>query len=134
MENSHAWKSSIQKPYSTINFELSVENISYISIRGLLCYVQQTSFLSLAMLMSYFTQKRLYSPNFGPRSYPRSSSDRLGQINIKKKAIFRLLAFFVFFVVVFGFRFTRNILIGLPDVTKINDMVFNEATLIEDRN
>ncbi|MEI7558268.1 MAG: hypothetical protein WCJ45_05700 [bacterium] len=45
-----------------------------------------------------------------------------------------MLAIFALFVVVFGFWFTRNILIGLPDVSKINDMIFNEATLIEDRN
>jgi membrane carboxypeptidase/penicillin-binding protein len=48
--------------------------------------------------------------------------------------LFRLLAIFLFFVVVFGFRFTKNILIDLPDVTKIKDMVFNEATVIQDRN
>ena len=48
--------------------------------------------------------------------------------------IFWLLAGFIFFLLVFGIRFTKNILADLPDVSKINDMVFNEATLIEDRN
>ena len=48
--------------------------------------------------------------------------------------VFWLLAAFIFFVVVFGFRFTKNILIDLPDVSKIKDMVFNEATIIQDRN
>jgi len=56
------------------------------------------------------------------------------QPNRKKKVVFWLLALFIFFVVVFGFWFTKNILVDLPDVSKINDMVFNEATLIEDRN
>jgi len=63
-----------------------------------------------------------------------SSLHRDGQPNKKKKILFWLIAAFIFFMVVFGFRFTRNILIGLPDVSKINNMVFNEATLIEDRN
>lgn len=48
--------------------------------------------------------------------------------------IFWLLAGFIFFLLVFGIWFTKNILADLPDVSKINDMVFNEATLIEDRN
>ena len=83
--------------------------------------------------MSYFNQKRLYSPSFIGRSYT-SSSHPLGQANRKKKMVFWLLAAFIFFVVVFGFRFTKNILIDLPDVSKIKDMVFNEATIIQDRN
>ncbi|MFA7298574.1 MAG: transglycosylase domain-containing protein [Candidatus Absconditabacterales bacterium] len=82
--------------------------------------------------MSYFNQKRLYSPNFSGRV---SSYSQHGiQPNRKKKVVFWLLALFIFFVVVFGFWFTKNILVDLPDVSKINDMVFNEATLIEDRN
>ena len=85
--------------------------------------------------MSYFKQKRLYSPNFSGRTHTSSSSHyQYGQPNNKKKVVFWLLAAFVFVVVVFGVWFTRNILIGLPDVSKINDMVFNEATIIEDRN
>lgn len=48
--------------------------------------------------------------------------------------VFWLLALFLFFVVVFGFWFTKNILIDLPDVSKVKDMIFSEATLIEDRN
>ncbi len=47
---------------------------------------------------------------------------------------FWLLVLFVFCFFVFGFWFTRNILIDLPDVSKIKDMVFNEATVIQDRN
>lgn len=81
--------------------------------------------------MSYFNQKRLYSPTFTSWSY---SSSVYSQKDKKKKMLFRLLAIFLFFVVVFGFRFTKNILIDLPDVTKIKDMVFNEATVIQDRN
>ena len=85
--------------------------------------------------MSYFKQKRLYSPNFSGRTHTSSSSHyQYGQPNKKKKVVFWLLATFIFVVVVFGVWFTRNILIGLPDVSKINDMVFNEATIIEDRN
>ncbi|MEI6672423.1 MAG: hypothetical protein WCL02_03565 [bacterium] len=83
--------------------------------------------------MNYFQQKRLYSPNFSPKSHTYSSP-HYGQPNKKKKVVFWLLTVFLFFIVVFGFWFTRNILIDLPDVSKINDMVFNEATLIEDRN
>jgi len=83
--------------------------------------------------MSYFNQKRLYTPNFIGGSYT-SSSYPYEQANKKKKIVFRLLAAFIFFVVVFGFWFTKNILIDLPDVTKVNDMIFNEATIIQDRN
>ena len=84
--------------------------------------------------MNYFKQKRLYSPNFSSRSHISSSHYHSGQPNRKKKIVFWFLAAFIFFVVVFGVWFTRNILIDLPNVSKINDMVFNEATLIEDRN
>jgi hypothetical protein len=87
--------------------------------------------------MNYFKQKRLYSPNFGRTSHSHTSSSsyyQYGQSNKKKKVAFWLIAGFVLFAVVFGIRFTRNILIGLPDVSKVNDMVFNEATLIQDRN
>ena len=79
--------------------------------------------------MSYFNQKRLYSPSFSGGSYTSS-----GVRNKKKKIIFWLLAGFIFLVVVFGFRFTRNILIDMPDVSQIKDMVFSEATIIQDRN
>lgn len=85
--------------------------------------------------MNYFKQKRLYSPNFSQKRQRYSSSSyTYGQANKKKKVVFWFLALFVFVIVVFGFWFTRNILIDLPDVSKINDMVFNEATIIEDRN
>ncbi|MEI6773712.1 MAG: hypothetical protein WCL18_02590 [bacterium] len=86
-------------------------------------------------VMSYFKQKRLYSPNFSGKSHTSSSSYyNYSKPNKKKKAVFWLLAVFVLGVVVFGFWFTRNILIDLPDVSKINDMVFSEATIIQDRN
>ena len=32
------------------------------------------------------------------------------------------------------FWFIKNVLIGLPDINTVNDMVFNEATVIQDRN
>jgi membrane peptidoglycan carboxypeptidase len=83
--------------------------------------------------MSYFNQKRLYSPNFNGGTYTSSRSLR-GTKDNKKKIIFRLIALFGLFIVVFGFRFTRNILMDLPDVTEIKDMVFSEATVIQDRN
>jgi len=84
--------------------------------------------------MSYFNQKRLYSPSFSSPWYTWSRSS--GNLNrfTKKKVVFWLLSLFVFFTVVFGFWFTRNILIDLPDVTKIKDMVFSEATIIQDKN
>jgi hypothetical protein len=86
--------------------------------------------------MNYFQQKRLYSPNFtsGAHTHHSSYPHTHTNPNRKKKLVFWFLAAFIFFVVVFGFWFTRNILIDLPNVNKINDMVFNEATLIEDRN
>lgn len=80
--------------------------------------------------MSYFNHKRLYSPSFGGWS----TSSRGNFFKNKKKVVFWLLAVFIFFVVVFGFWFTKNVLIGLPDVSEIKDMVFNEATIIQDRN
>jgi penicillin-binding protein 1A len=52
----------------------------------------------------------------------------------KKKIWFRSLIGCIFLLIVFAFRFTRNVLVGLPDVTKIKDMVFSQATVIEDRN
>jgi len=79
--------------------------------------------------MSYFNKKRLYSPSFGVPS--RTS---YGVKNKKKKVMFWLLAGFLFFVLVCGFRLTKNVLVDLPDVTKIKDMVFSEATIIQDRN
>lgn len=82
--------------------------------------------------MSYFNKKRLYSPNFVSTQVSRSWQRR--SKNKNKKVIFWLLFLFIFFVIVFGFWFTRNILIGLPDVSEINDMIFNEATIIQDRN
>ncbi len=82
--------------------------------------------------MSYFNQKRLYSPNFSGWTY--TSHNYHSHPNRKKKIFFWLLSVFVFFTVVFGFWFTRNVLVGLPDVTSIKNMVFSEATLIEDRN
>lgn len=39
-----------------------------------------------------------------------------------------------FFSIVWGFRFTKNVLQDLPDVSKIKDMVFSQATVITDRN
>ena len=82
--------------------------------------------------MSYFNQKRLYSPSLHRNSY--SSRRSFSLKGSKKKVFFRLLAGFLFFVVVFSIWFTRNILIGLPDVSQIKDMVFSEATVIQDRN
>ena len=84
--------------------------------------------------MSYFNQKRLYSPSFNGGSYTSPSSPHYGQTNRKKKAVFRLLAAFILVAVVFGFWLTRNVLIDLPDVSKIKDIVFSEATIIQDRN
>jgi len=85
--------------------------------------------------MSYFNQKRLYSPTFSTwSSVSHASHYWYTQPNKKKKMFFWLLSGFVFFCVVFGFWFTKNILIDLPDVSKIKDMIFNEATIIQDRN
>lgn len=87
--------------------------------------------------MSYFTNKRLYSPNIIGRSYPSSSSDAhrsYGQPNKKRKLFFRLVAGAIFVALVCIFRFIKNVLIGLPDINSVNDMVFNEATIIQDRN
>ncbi|MEI8090778.1 MAG: hypothetical protein WCG98_00510 [bacterium] len=53
---------------------------------------------------------------------------------MKKKIKFWALIGALFLLLVFAFRFTRNVLVGLPDVTKVKDMVFAEATLIQDRN
>lgn len=78
--------------------------------------------------MNYFQHKRLYSPSsyqYNPQNNPQTR---------KKKVFFWLLIGFIFFCIVFGFWFTKNILIGLPDVSKIKDMIFSEATVIQDRN
>lgn len=51
-----------------------------------------------------------------------------------KKILAGLLIFMGFICIVGGFRFTRNVLQGLPDVSSIKDMVFSQATVIADRN
>ena len=83
--------------------------------------------------MSYFQKKRLYSPNFIGNGY-RSTSVKGSPAARKKKIVFWSLLGAGFLLLVFLFRFTRNVLVGLPDVTKVKDMVFSEATVIEDRN
>ncbi len=83
--------------------------------------------------MSYFQQKRLYAPNFVGNGY-RSTSVKWSPSARKKKIIFWSLLSAGFLLLVFLFWFTRNVLVGLPDVTKVKDMVFSEATLIQDRN
>lgn len=83
--------------------------------------------------MSYFQQKRLYAPNFVGSGY-RSTSIKGSPSAHKKKIVFWSLLAVGFLLLVFLFRFTRNVLVGLPDVTKVKDMVFSEATLIQDRN
>jgi membrane peptidoglycan carboxypeptidase len=82
--------------------------------------------------MSYFQQKRLYAPNFVGNGY-RTSSQQTSP-NRRKKIIFWSLLSGGFLLLVFLFWFTRNVLVGMPDVTKVKDMVFSEATLIQDRN
>ena len=84
--------------------------------------------------MSYFQQKRLYSPNFIGGNYNGSSHKAGIHPQLKKKIWFWWLIGFVFLLLVFGFWFTRNVLVGLPDVTKVKDMVFSQATVITDRN
>lgn len=37
-------------------------------------------------------------------------------------------------LLIFVFRFTKNVVQGLPDISDINDMVFSESTIIQDRN
>lgn len=82
--------------------------------------------------MSYFQQKNLYSPNFVGSGYANRHSSLHPQK--KKKLVFwALLGAVVLFVVV-AIWFTKNVLIGLPDVTKVKDMVFSQATVIQDRN
>jgi hypothetical protein len=82
--------------------------------------------------MNYFQQKKLYSPNFVGSGYVRHSSSLHPQK--KKKLVFWSLLGGGFLLIVFAFWFTRNVLIGLPDVTKVKDMVFSQATVIQDRN
>ena len=83
--------------------------------------------------MSYFQQKRLYAPSFSGGNY-HSSSNKGSSSSRKKKIFFWSLLCVAFLFVVFLFRFTRNVLVGLPDVTSVKDMVFSEATVIQDRN
>lgn len=86
--------------------------------------------------MSYFQQKRLYSPNFIGGNYSQKTANPNGKLHpqMKKKIRFRTLITVIFFLAVFAFRFTKNVLVGLPDVTKVKDMIFSQATVIEDRN
>ncbi len=83
--------------------------------------------------MSYFQQKRLYAPNFIGNGY-RSSPVAWSHAARKKKIVFWSLLSAGFLLLVFLFWFTRNVLVDLPDVTKVKDMVFSQATLIQDRN
>ncbi|MCX6823160.1 MAG: transglycosylase domain-containing protein [candidate division SR1 bacterium] len=83
--------------------------------------------------MSYFQQKRLYAPNFVGNGY-RSSPVAGSHAARKKKIVFWSLLSAGFLLLVFLFWFTRNVLVDLSDVTKVKDMVFSQATLIQDRN
>jgi membrane peptidoglycan carboxypeptidase len=35
---------------------------------------------------------------------------------------------------IFSFWFTKNVVLALPDISQINDMIFSESTIIQDRN
>ena len=83
--------------------------------------------------MSYFQQKKLYSPNFVGSGYASRHTSSLHPQK-KKKLVFWSLLGAAFLFVVFAIWFTKNVLIGLPDVTKVKDMVFSQATVIQDRN
>jgi len=81
--------------------------------------------------MNEFQHKNLYSYQFN--NYRQDNKIWLPK-RFKKKTFIILLLVFIFFVFVFWFWFTRNVLIGLPDITKVKDMIFSQATVIQDRN
>ncbi|MFA5747945.1 MAG: transglycosylase domain-containing protein [Candidatus Absconditabacterales bacterium] len=78
--------------------------------------------------------RNFYSHHLVNQTRFGSQFNKFSKYDKKKKTLFVLLSVFIFFIIIFGFWFTRNVLIGLPDVSKIKDMVFSEATIIEDRN
>lgn len=75
-----------------------------------------------------------YNPNnvvMGNNFHNRSTSTKG---NVKKKVLLWLLIAIGFFSIVGGFWLTKNVFQWLPDVSKIKDMVFSQATIITDRN
>ncbi len=59
-----------------------------------------------------------------------SSSKKIVLKNWKKILIWVLLWIFL----IFSFWFTKNVVLALPDISQINDMIFSESTIIQDRN
>ncbi|MDD3262396.1 MAG: penicillin-binding protein [Candidatus Absconditabacteria bacterium] len=56
-----------------------------------------------------------------------------------KKKLFKdwkkvLMLFMGGLFVIFIFWFTKNVVLGLPDISQINNMIFSESTTIQDRN
>lgn len=56
-----------------------------------------------------------------------------------KKKLFKdwkkvLMLFMWWLFVIFIFWFTKNVVLGLPDISQINNMIFSESTTIQDRN
>jgi hypothetical protein len=52
----------------------------------------------------------------------------------KEKLKKRVLGIGTAILLIFAFWLTKNVVQDLPDVSSINNMVFSEATVIEDRN
>lgn len=85
--------------------------------------------------------------NFDTRKiYPQGSGVRYSYTPQKSKYSFsfkgqdkeklkkRILGIGTAILLIFAFWLTKNVVSWLPDVSSINDMVFSEATVIEDRN
>ncbi|PJA48428.1 MAG: hypothetical protein CO170_02740 [candidate division SR1 bacterium CG_4_9_14_3_um_filter_40_9] len=82
-----------------------------------------------------FQQKNLYhNPNNIVMGSTFHSTPHKPSGPLKKKIVYGLLITVGFFCIVGGFRFTKNVLQDLPDVSKIKDMVFSQATIITDKN
>jgi|GEM_PF-228730 len=92
-------------------------------------------FLFIMFSVMNFQQKNLYyNPNNVVMGNKFHSSSHQTPNARKKKIVYGLLIAVGFFFIVGGFWFTKNVLQDLPDVSKIKDMVFSQATIITDKN
>ncbi len=78
------------------------------------------------------------------QNYPKSYgevrfSSKWYSTSSHKKKLFKdwkkvLMLFLWWLFVIFIFWFTKNVVLGLPDISQINNMIFSESTTIQDRN
>lgn len=77
--------------------------------------------------------KQNYPQNYWEvRFSSKGYSSRSHKLPKNRKQILWLIVGWIFLI--FIFWFTKNVVLGLPDISEVNNMIFSEATIIQDRN